>query len=178
MPLPGLESKPEIERKHEEVARKTAAEVNFESAIAAVESALASHSAAAAAKSEGAAAAAGAAADLEPATAPPEDTTDRPGIGAAPAPPESGPAVVREPAGAADQQLQAAKRRLAGWRAFALLMTLAVLMMVGLIALWKFDPDRLPQALQPVELMRLLGINVEAGLPPRKPAPPESQYNE
>src|SRR5262249_25927509 len=45
-PEPRSEPKPEVKRNHEEVARKTAAEVNFESAIAAVESALASHGAA------------------------------------------------------------------------------------------------------------------------------------
>jgi hypothetical protein len=168
-PMPRLEAKPEIERSHEEVARKTAAEVNFESAIAAVESALASHSAATAAKSEGAAAAAGGTPDLEPTT-----------LSAAPAPPESGTGAARaaEPAQAIDQQLRAAKRRLAGWRALALLMTLAVLIMVCLIALWKFDPERLPHALQPAGFMQLLGINVEGGPPARKPVPPESQYNE
>lgn len=176
---PEIESKPEVERNHE-VARKTAAEVNFESAIAAVESALASHGAASAAKSEAAEVAARQVPDAEPATAPSVDKTDRSVVSPAPTPPASDLAVVpaAEAAGAADQQLRAAKRHLAGWRALALLMSLAVLAMAGLLALWKYAPDRLPPALQPMALMRLLGINVEAALPPRKPAPPESQYNE
>jgi anti-sigma-K factor RskA len=178
-PKPEIESKPEVERNHE-VARKTAAEVNFESAIAAVESALASHGAASAAKSEAAEVAARQVPDAEPATAPSVDKTDRPAVSPAPTPPDSDLAVVpaAEAAGAADQQLRAAKRHLAGWRALALLLSLAVLAMAGLLALWKYAPDRLPPALQPMALMRLLGINVEAALPPRKPAPPESQYNE
>ena len=52
------------------------------------------------------------------------------------------------------------------------------LTMAGLLTFWKYAPDRLPPALQPVALIRLLGIKVEAGSPARKPAPPESQYNE
>ncbi len=176
---PEPERKPEVERNHE-VASKTAAEVNFESAIAAVESALASHGAASAAKSEAAEVAARQVPDAEPATAPSVDKIDRSVVSRAPTPPDSDLAVVpaAEAAGAADQQLRAAKRHLAGWRALALLMSLAVLAMAGLLALWKYAPDRIPPALQPMALMRLVGINVEAALPPRKPAPPESQYNE
>ena len=179
---PEPERRPEIESKVErnhEVARKTAAEVNFESAIAAVESALASHGAASAAKSEAAALAAQVP-GVEPATAPSADKTDQPVVSGAPTPLDSDLAVVpaAEPAGAADQQLRAAKRHLAGWRALALLMSLAVLTMAGLLTFWKYAPDRLPPALQPVALIRLLGIKVEAGSPARKPAPPESQYNE
>jgi hypothetical protein len=178
-PEPRSDPKPEVERHHEEVARKTAAEVNFESAIAAVESALASHGAAAAAKSEAAKVAAGETPAMEPAAPSSGDEADRP-VTAAPKSPESDLDVVpaAEPAGAIDQQLQAAKHQLASWRAVALLMGLAVLMMAGLVALWKYAPDRLPSALQPVEVMRLLGIPVEAGVPVRKPAPPESQYDE
>jgi hypothetical protein len=179
-PEPRSEPKPEVERNHEEVARKTAAEVNFESAIAAVESALASHGAAAAAKSEAAKiAAAEETPAMEPAAPSSGDKADRP-VTAAPKSPEPDLAVVpaAEPAGAIDQQLRAAKRQLAGWRAAALLMGLAVLMMAGLAGLWKYAPDRLPPALQPAELMRVLGVHVEAGAPARKPAPPESQYDE
>ena len=179
-PEPEPEPKPEIERNHEEVARKTAAEVNFESAIAAVESALASHGAAAAAKSEAAKVAAEEVPSVEPATAPSSgDKADRPVVRAAPTSLGSNLAVApAADAGATDQQLRTAKRGLAGWRAVALLMSLVVLMMAGLAGLWKYAPDRLPSALQPVEVMRLLGIPVEAGVPVRKPAPPESQYDE
>jgi hypothetical protein len=49
------------------------------------------------------------------------------------------------------------------------------------VAAWRFAPERVPQALQPVELLRAAGIPVPVkvvGPPPRKPAPPESQYDE
>jgi hypothetical protein len=53
-------------------------------------------------------------------------------------------------------------------------MTIVVLAFAALLASWRFAPDRLPPGLQPVELMRLAGIS----LPPRRPAPPESRYDE
>jgi hypothetical protein len=62
-------------------------------------------------------------------------------------------------------------------RALAVLMTLVVVMLAGLIAAWRFAPERVPPALHPVELMRAVGIAVGAG-PNRKPAPPESQFDE
>jgi hypothetical protein len=67
--------------------------------------------------------------------------------------------------------------RLSRWRAFALLMTLLVLAVAALLAAWRFVPERLPPMLQPAELMRHLGIT-STGPPARKPAPPESQYDE
>jgi hypothetical protein len=62
-------------------------------------------------------------------------------------------------------------------RVLAVLMTLVVVMLAGLIAAWRFAPERVPPALHPVELMRAVGIAVGAG-PNRKPAPPESQFDE
>jgi len=69
------------------------------------------------------------------------------------------------------------RRRLRRWRAFAALLVLAVLAAAGLVAAWKFVPDRVPPALHPVELMRLVGVTVDAR-PPRRPVPPESQFDE
>jgi hypothetical protein len=173
---PATEAKPEPERNHEEVARKTAAEVNFESAIATVESALASHGAAAAAKSEAALAPQQ---SSEPATAPPVDETARPAVSVAPASEQDFPIVVpARPGLDSEEKLRVANRHLAGWRALALLMILLVLAMAALVGLWKFAPERLPAALEPTALMRLVGIEVAAAPPARKPLPPESQYDE
>jgi hypothetical protein len=62
------------------------------------------------------------------------------------------------------------------WRMLAMLMTLVVVALGGLIAAWRFAPEHVPPALQLIELMRAAGIN--AGPPARKPAPPESQFDE
>jgi hypothetical protein len=35
-----------------------------------------------------------------------------------------------------------------------------------------------PPPLQPAQLMQLVGINVGGGMRPRRPAPPESQFDE
>ena len=66
---------------------------------------------------------------------------------------------------------QAASVRKGGavWRMLAMLMTLVVVALGGLIAAWRFAPDHVPPAMQPIELMRAVGIN--AGPPARKPAP-------
>jgi hypothetical protein len=69
-------------------------------------------------------------------------------------------------------------RRLRRWRAFAILMTLIVLGVAALLAAWRFAPDRLPPMLQPLELMRQAGIPLPAMPVPRRPAPPESQFDE
>jgi hypothetical protein len=69
-------------------------------------------------------------------------------------------------------------RRLGRWRAFASLMTLVVVGVAGLLAAWRFVPERVPPVLQPAALMRLVGVPISAGPPPRPPAPPESQYDE
>jgi hypothetical protein len=64
------------------------------------------------------------------------------------------------------------------WPAFAMLMTLVVVAMAGLVAAWRFVPERLPPLLQPAHVMQLVGINVGSGARPRPPAPPESQFDE
>jgi hypothetical protein len=70
------------------------------------------------------------------------------------------------------------QRELRRWRAFAILMTLLVLAVVVLLAAWRFVPERLPSILQPLELMRHVGVNVPGAPRPRAPAPPESQFDE
>ena len=69
-------------------------------------------------------------------------------------------------------------RRLRRWRAFAVLMTLVVLAMAALLAAWRFAPDRVPALLQPLELMRQAGVPLPAIPAPRRPAPPESRFDE
>jgi anti-sigma-K factor RskA len=69
-------------------------------------------------------------------------------------------------------------RRLGRWRAFASLMTLVVVAVAGLLAAWRFVPERVPPVLQPAALMRIVGVPISAAPSPRPPAPPESQYDE
>jgi hypothetical protein len=82
------------------------------------------------------------------------------------------PAVERD-----DKAALRVRRRLRRWRAFATLLVLVVAAAAGLVAAWKFVPERVPPALHPAELMRLVGVTVD-GRPLRRPAPPESQFDE
>src|SRR5262245_7350316 len=72
----------------------------------------------------------------------------------------------------------AVHRRMRRWRAFAILMTLVVAAVAALLAAWRFAPDRVPPMLQPVELMRQIGVPFPSTAAPRRPAPPESQFDE
>jgi hypothetical protein len=72
----------------------------------------------------------------------------------------------------------AVHRRMRGWRAFAILMTLVVAAVAALLAAWTFAPDRVPPMLQPVELLRQIGVALPSGPAPRRPAPPGSQFDE
>jgi anti-sigma-K factor RskA len=69
-------------------------------------------------------------------------------------------------------------RQLRRWRAFAVLMTLIVVAAGALLAAWRFAPDRVPPMLQPLELMRQAGFPLPAIPAPRRPAPPESRFDE
>ena len=69
-------------------------------------------------------------------------------------------------------------RQLRRWRAFAIVMTLVVVAVAALLAAWRFAPDRLPPMLQPLEVMRQVGVSVPAAPALRRPAPPESQFDE
>jgi anti-sigma-K factor RskA len=72
----------------------------------------------------------------------------------------------------------AVHRRMRRWRAFAILMTLVVAAVAALLAAWTFAPDRVPPMLQPVELMRQIGVPLPSAAAPRRAAPPESQFDE
>jgi len=72
----------------------------------------------------------------------------------------------------------AVHRRMRRWRAFAILMTLVVAAVAALLAAWTFAPERVPPMLQPVELMRQIGVSLPSAAAPRRPAPPESQFDE
>jgi hypothetical protein len=72
----------------------------------------------------------------------------------------------------------AVHRRMRRWRAFAILMTLVVAAVAALLAAWTFAPDRVPPMLQPVELLRQIGVPLPSGPAPRRPAPPGSQFDE
>ena len=66
-------------------------------------------------------------------------------------------------------------------RTIAWLLTLVVLALAALVAAWRFVPDRVPPPLRPVEVLRSMGIAMPVsagGAPPRRPAPPESRYEE
>jgi hypothetical protein len=113
-----------------------------------------------------------------PAPAPAFSATvpEPPSSPAAPEPPFTAPAAPA-PETKPDEKLRPPTRQLAFWRTAALLLALAVAAVTGLVALWKFLPDRVPAALRPLELMRLLGIDIAA--PPRRPPPPpESHFDE
>ena len=88
----------------------------------------------------------------------------------------SAPPVERQ--GEARDLVAVMRRRVGRWRAFAVLMTLLVVAVAALLAAWRFVPERVPPLLRPVELMRLVGVSIGAGPPPRPRAPPESQFDE
>jgi anti-sigma-K factor RskA len=133
----------------------------------------------------------------EATSAPISDTTPAPTADATPAPtaavePESSTPVVPPPAADAVEAPSEARtpavepatavlvvhRRMRRWRAFAILMTLVVAAVAALLAAWRFLPDRVPPMLQPVELMRQMGVALPAAPAPRRPAPPGSQFDE
>jgi len=57
-------------------------------------------------------------------------------------------------------------------------MTLVVVAVAVLLAAWRFAPDQLPAMLQPLDLMRQVGIAVPTAPASRRPLPPESQFDE
>jgi hypothetical protein len=124
-----------------------------------------------------------AAPQLPPFRAPPPPADEnKPAPAAAvppPAPAVAPPAIPPRVTVAEAQTRVARPRGRAGlWKALTAILFLIVLATAGLIAAWRFAPDRLPAELRPVEVMRLLGVTLAAGPPPRPPAPPESRYDE
>lgn len=108
-----------------------------------------------------------------PAVAPPPTPAATP----APAPKVAAPLI---PERAGEPRAPAAEPRghVGLWRTIAAVMTLIVIAVATLVAAWRFAPDRLPAALQPVETLRRLGIDIPTGPPSRKPPPPESYFDE
>jgi hypothetical protein len=78
----------------------------------------------------------------------------------------------------ATRQAAAARRGLRRWRAFAILMTLVVLAVAALLAAWKFAPERVPPMLQPIEVLRQVGVELPSAARSRRPVPPPSQLEE
>ncbi len=78
----------------------------------------------------------------------------------------------------ATRQAAAARRGLRRWRAFAILMTLAVLAVAALLAAWRFAPERVPPMLQPNEVLRQVGVELPSAARSRRPVPPPSQLEE
>jgi hypothetical protein len=64
------------------------------------------------------------------------------------------------------------------WRAFGLGMTVLLVGLVAMLAIWRFVPDRLPAVLRPANLMMSIGIDPGPQGLRVKPAPPESQFDE
>jgi hypothetical protein len=125
--------------------------------------------------------------DATPAPTPDATPVPPPAVEPEPSPPVEPPsaaAAVQAPSEARTPAVEPAtavmvvRRRMRRWRAFAILMTLVVAAVAVLLAAWKFVPDRVPPMLQPVELMRQLGIALPTGPAPRRPAPPGSQFDE
>jgi anti-sigma-K factor RskA len=118
-------------------------------------------------------------------TPPAPDTTRTSAVEAMPTPPVAVALAVAAPHAVGETQPQAVepallrvRRQLGRWRAFAILMTLVVVAVAALLAAWRFAPDRVPPMLQPLELMRQAGVPLPAMPAPRRPAPPESRFDE
>jgi hypothetical protein len=120
-----------------------------------------------------------------PAEAPPApspDVTGTSSVGAVPSPPVAPATAAAPPESVREEVLEqttaVVRRRLQRWRAYAILMTLIVAAVAALLAAWRFAPDHVPPILQPVELMRYVGVALPTGPVPRRPAPPESRFDE
>lgn len=61
------------------------------------------------------------------------------------------------------------------WRAFSLLLLLAVAALAGLVAAWRFAPERVPPAMRPAWLMTAIGVGATAA---RHPGPPAGAFDE
>jgi len=77
-----------------------------------------------------------------------------------------------------DRMLGLMRQGLNRWRAAATLMTLVALAIPALVLFWKYAPERVPPALQPLELLRRIGVRIETPPTVRKPPPPQSQFDE
>jgi hypothetical protein len=116
---------------------------------------------------------------------PAPDATRTSAVEAMPTPPVAVAPAVAAPQPVDETQAQAVepallrvRRQLGRWRAFAIVMTLVVVAVAALLAAWRFAPDAVPPMLQPLELMRQAGVPLPAMPGPRRPAPPESRFDE
>ena len=118
----------------------------------------------------------------EAAPAPSPDVTRTSAVEAVPSPPVAPATAAAAPELVRDQTLESTtavvRRRLKRWQAYAIFMTLVVAAVAALLAAWRFAPDRVPPVLQPLEVMRQVGVTLPAGPAPRRPAPPESRFDE
>jgi hypothetical protein len=118
----------------------------------------------------------------EAAPAPSPDVTRTSAVEAVPSPPVAPATAAAAPELVRDQTLESTtavvRRRLKRWQAYAIFMTLVVAAVAALLAAWRFAPDRVPPVLQPLEVMRQIGVTLPAGPAPRRPAPPESRFDE
>jgi hypothetical protein len=65
------------------------------------------------------------------------------------------------------------------WRAFGMIMIVLALGLGGMIAAWRFVPERLPERLRPAELMMSMGIgSAGQSAPPARQLPPGSDFDE
>ena len=65
------------------------------------------------------------------------------------------------------------------WRVFGMLMVLVAAGFAGLVAAWRFTPDRVPARLRPAELMLSIGIDTTPPpVPASKGPPPTSEFDE
>jgi len=65
------------------------------------------------------------------------------------------------------------------WRVFGMLMVLVAAGFAGLVAAWRFMPDRVPARLRPAELMLSIGIDTTPPpVPASKGPPPTSEFDE
>src|SRR6266478_4059984 len=113
---------------------------------------------------------------------PSPEATRTSAVEAVPSPPVAPAIAAAAPQPTRDQALERTtalvRRRLRRWRAFAILMALVVAAIGALLAAWRFVPDRVPPSLQPLELMRYVGVALPTGPAQRRPAPPESRFDE
>jgi hypothetical protein len=118
----------------------------------------------------------------EAAPAPSPDVTRTSAVEAVPSPPVAPATAAAAPELVRDQTLESTtavvRRRLKRWQAYAIFMTLVVAAVAALLAAWRFAPDRVPPVLQPLEVRRQIGVTLPAGPAPRRPAPPESRFDE
>jgi hypothetical protein len=67
----------------------------------------------------------------------------------------------------------------ARWRAVSVILFVLVVAGAGLVAAWKFVPDRVPARLRPAQLMTSLGLLPNPDQPrASRPAPPSNQFDE